>query len=175
MSPNHGGPSANLRVLYPGSFDPVHNGHIDVVETAARLFDEVVVAAMRNPGKAAPLFDFEERESLLNEVFSHLPGVRTVLFSGLVVDLAQSLEVDFILKGLRQVSDFESELLMAQTNKAVSGIETLFLPTDPSNSFISSKYIREIARFGGKVDTMVPPVVLARLHTKFGVANEVAS
>ncbi len=166
---------ASHRVLYPGSFDPVHNGHLDVVETAARLFDEVVVAAMRNPGKSAPLFDFEEREMLLNEVFAHLPNVRTVMFSGLVVDLALSAEADFILKGLRQVSDFESELLMAQTNKEVSGVDTLFLPTDPAKSFISSKYIREIARFGGRVDTMVPDQVASALLDKFGDSTEVSS
>ena len=160
------------RVLYPGSFDPVHNGHIDVVETASRLFDDVVVAAMRNPGKGAPLFEFEEREMLLNESFSHLSNVRTVMFAELVVDLAASLEADFIIKGLRQVSDFESELLMAQTNKEISGVDTLFLPTDPAHSFVASKYIREIARFGGRVDTMVPACVLRELNTKFPTAQE---
>lgn len=155
------------RVLYPGSFDPVHHGHIDVIETASRLFDDVVVAAMRNPGKGEPLFSFDEREEMLNESFSHLSNVRAVMFSELVVDLAQALEVDFILKGLRQVSDFESELLMAQTNKEISGVETLFLPTAPGHSFISSRFIREIARFGGDVSTMIPGVVQRRIEAKF--------
>lgn len=157
------------RVLYPGSFDPVHVGHLDVVETAAKLFDEVVVAAMRNPGKGEPLFSFEERQELLEESFAHLPNVRSVLFSELVVDLARSLEADFILKGLRQVSDFESELLMAQTNKEISGVETLFLPTNPSHGFISSRFIREIARFGGNTSTMVPAFVEARLKARFAL------
>lgn len=155
------------RVLYPGSFDPVHVGHLDVVETAASLFDEVVVAAMRNPGKGEPLFSFEERQQMLKECFAHLPNVSSVLFSELVVDLAQSIEADFILKGLRQVSDFESELLMAQTNKEISGVETLFLPTNPAHGFISSRFIREIARFGGNTATMVPDLVEARLKARF--------
>lgn len=156
------------RVLYPGSFDPVHVGHLDVVETAASLFDDVVVAAMRNPGKGEPLFTFEERQEMLEESFAHLDNVRSVLFSELVVDLAQSLEADFILKGLRQVSDFESELLMAQTNKEISGVETLFLPTNPAHGFISSRFIREIARFSGNTSTMVPALVETRLKAKFG-------
>lgn len=163
------------RVLYPGSFDPVHNGHIDVVETASRLFDDVIVAAMRNPGKGAPLFDFDEREQLLNDAFSHLPNVRTVMFAELVVTLAEREQVDFILKGLRQVSDFESELLMAQTNKEISGVDTLFLPTDPKHSFISSKFIREIAKFDRAVDSMVPAVVSKALEARFGASEETDS
>lgn len=163
------------RVLYPGSFDPVHNGHLDVVETASRLFDEVIVAAMRNPGKGAPMFDFDAREQLLKESFAHLPNVRTVMFAELVVTLAEREEVDFILKGLRQVSDFESELLMAQTNKEISGIDTLFLPTDPAHSFISSKFIREIAKFDRSVESMVPPVVAQALNTRFDRPEETDS
>ena len=159
-------------VLYPGSFDPVHLGHLDVVQTASKLFDEVIVAAMRNPGKGAPLFDFDERERLLKETFAHLPNVRTVMFAELVVTLAERENVNFILKGLRQVSDFESELLMAQTNKEISGIDTLFLPTDPAHSFISSKFIREIARFDRSVTTMVPTVVAAALTARFGAEEE---
>ena len=104
------------RVLYPGSFDPVHNGHVELVETAAKLFDEVVVAAMRNPGKGEPFFTFDERHDMLIECFAHLENVRTTMFAELVVDLARREGVDFIVKGLRVVSDFESELQMAQTN-----------------------------------------------------------
>ena len=156
-----------VRVLYPGSFDPVHNGHVEVVETLSRLFDEVIVAAMRNPQKGEPLFSFEDRRDMLHECFDHLPNVQTVMFGELVVDLAQKHEVDFIVKGLRAVSDFENELQMAQTNKAVAGVETVFIPSTSSSSFIASKYIREIARFGGNVESMVPEPVAKRLLERY--------
>lgn len=155
------------RVLYPGSFDPVHNGHLELIGTAASLFDEVVVAAMRNPQKSSPLFTDAERQSMIDEAVAHLPNVRTVLFSELVVDLAAREEISFIVKGLRVVSDFEAELQMAQTNKAIAGVETVFLPSTSSSSYIASKYIREIARFGGDVSSMVPDTVLKRLQEKF--------
>lgn len=157
-----------VRVLYPGSFDPVHNGHVEIVETAAHLFDEVIVAAMRNPQKGEPLFDLDEREAMLEECFGHLDNVRTVMFAELVVTLAEREGADVIVKGLRAVSDFEAELQMAQTNKAVSGIETVFLPSTSSSSFIASKYIRDIARFGGDVSSMVPEPVAKRLVERYG-------
>jgi len=156
-----------VRVLYPGSFDPVHNGHVELVERAAGLFDGVLVAAMRNPSKGEPLFTFEEREEMLRECFEHLPNVETTMFSELVVDLARRENIDFIVKGLRAVSDFESELQMAQTNNVVSGVETLFIPSTSSNSYIASKYIREIAKFGGNVESMIPPPVSRRLAGRF--------
>ena len=143
-------------VLYPGSFDPVHNGHVEIVETASRLFDEVVVAAMRNPSKSEAFLTLEERERILQETFEDLENVSITMFSSLVVDLAQEVEADFIVKGLRAVSDFESELQMAQMNKAISGVHTLFLPSASSRSFLASRLIREIARFGGDVSSMVP-------------------
>lgn len=152
-----------VRVLYPGSFDPVHNGHVEVVEMAAELFDEVIVAAMRNPTKGETLFSMTEREAMLNETFAHLPNVRTTMFGELVVSLARREGADFIMKGLRAVSDFESELQMAQTNRKVAGVHTVFLPSTSASSFIASKYIREIARFGGDVDSMVPAPVAKRL------------
>lgn len=154
------------RVLYPGSFDPVHNGHLEVVETAAGLFEEVVVAAGLNPSKE-PLFSLDDREAMLKESFSHLPNVRTTRFVSLVVDLARDEECDFIVKGLRAMSDFESELRMAHMNKAVSGVETVFLPSSSQNSFVASKLIREITRFGGDVTSMVPEPVAARLAERF--------
>lgn len=155
-------------VLYPGSFDPVHNGHLEIVETAARLFDEVVVAAMRNPQKGEPLFDLDDRRAMLEESFAHLPNVKVTMFSSLVVDLATELSSDFIVKGLRAVSDFESELQMAQMNHKISGVDTLFIPSASEHSFLASKLIREIARFGGNVSDMVPPPVARRLEEKFG-------
>jgi pantetheine-phosphate adenylyltransferase len=151
------------RVLYPGSFDPVHNGHVEMVETASGLFDEVVVAALINPSKGGGLLDLEERMALLDECFAHLDNVRTTKFDGLVVDLATEVEADFIVKGLRAVSDFESELQMAQMNAAISGVQTLFLPTASRRSFLASRLIREVARLGGDVSDMVPPAVIRRL------------
>jgi pantetheine-phosphate adenylyltransferase len=151
------------RALYPGSFDPLHNGHLEIIETAAHLFDEVVVAAMVNPQKSGGMFPLDEREAMLRESLAHLPNVRVALFTGLVVHAAQQARADLIVKGLRDVSDFEGEMQMAQMNHAVTGIHTVFLPSASAQSFLASKYIRDIARHGGDVSTMVPPPVAARL------------
>ena len=126
-------------VLYPGSFDPFHNGHLEIVETAAYLFDEVVVAAMRNPQKGEPLFTLEERKAMIAESLAHLDNVESCSFAKLVVDLAKEVGADFIVKGLRAVSDFESEMAQAQMNHAISGVHTLFIPSASANSFIASK------------------------------------
>ena len=155
-----------IRVLYPGSFDPLHNGHVEIVEMAADLFDEVIVAAMRNPQKGETLFSMDEREAMLQESFAHLSNVSTTMFAELVVTLARRERADFIVKGLRAVSDFESELQMAQTNRKVAGVNTVFLPSASASSFIASKYIREIARFGVDVTNMVPPAVARRLQNR---------
>jgi pantetheine-phosphate adenylyltransferase len=153
--------------LYPGSFDPVHNGHLEVVERATLLFDEVVVAVLRNPQKAEPLFNLEERQQMLVESMSHLARVRVVSMSTLVVEAATSVDASVIVRGLRVVSDFENELQMAQMNRQLSGIETVFVPTSPSNSFIASKLLREVARYGGDVSPFVPKAVSVRLDEKF--------
>jgi len=152
-------------VLYPGSFDPVHNGHVEIVETASGLFDRVIVAAMRNPAKE-PMFSLEERQAVLRETFADLDNVSITMFSSLVVDLAQEMEADFIVKGLRAVSDFETELQMAQMNKAMSAVQTLFIPSASEHSFLASRLIREIARFGGDVSAMVPEPALRALREK---------
>jgi pantetheine-phosphate adenylyltransferase len=153
--------------LIPGSFDPVHNGHLEVVERAGRLFDEVVVAVLRNPQKAEPLFTLGEREEMLREATVHLANVRIVSVSTLVVEVAHEVGASAIVKGLRAVSDFENELQMAQMNRQLSGIETLFIPTSSTSSFVASRLLREVARYGGDVSAFVPKVVAARLQEKF--------
>jgi pantetheine-phosphate adenylyltransferase len=154
-------------VLYPGSFDPIHNGHVELVETAAYLFDRVVVAAMRNPQKGEPLFGLDEREDMIRESLAHLSNVEVVSFAKLVVDVAKELGADFIVKGLRSTSDFESEMAQAQVNLNVSGVHTLFIPTASASSALASKYIRDIVRFGGDVTSMVPKAVARRLKAKY--------
>lgn len=156
------------RVLYPGSFDPIHDGHLEIIETMAQLFDEVVVAAMRNPQKGDAMFSLAEREQMIKEVCGHLPNVSVSMFSGLVVDLAKEMKADFIVKGLRAVSDFENELQMAQMNHAVAGVQTVFIPTASRRSFVASKLIREVVSLGGDVSSMVPEAVWGRLANRTG-------
>ncbi len=153
--------------LFPGSFDPFHNGHLEIVERASRLFDEVVVAALRNPQKSTPLFDLEERQAMLEEVVAHLPSVRIVSVSTLLVNVARDVGASAIVRGLRAVSDFEAEMQMAQMNNHLSGVETIFIPTSPEYSFVASKLVREVARFGGDVSAFVPPVVAKHLAAKY--------
>jgi pantetheine-phosphate adenylyltransferase len=153
--------------LIPGSFDPFHNGHLEVVERAALLFDEIVVAALRNPQKSHPLFSLEERQEMLEESLAHLPKVRIVSVSTLVVSVAAEVGASAIVKGLRAVSDFDNELQMAQMNRQLSGVETVFIPTTASHSFVASRLLREVARFGGDVSSFVPPEVAKRLAAKF--------
>lgn len=153
--------------LVPGSFDPVTYGHLDVIERVARFFDRVIVAVIRNPQKSASLFSLEERESMLAEVTGHLENVQIEFFAGLLVDFARMHGADTIVKGLRAVTDFDYELQMAQMNQSLSGIDTFFLATSPQYSFLSSSLVREVARFGGDVSSLVPPVVAARLDQRF--------
>ena len=149
--------------LFPGSFDPFHNGHLEVVERASKLFDEVIVASLRNPQKAEALFSIDEREQMVMESLSHVGNVRCVAMSTLVVDLARELGATVIVRGLRAISDFEAELQMAQMNRQLSGIETLFLPTGAQHAYIASRLIREVARYGGDVSDFVPAPVYRRL------------
>lgn len=154
-------------VLYPGSFDPFHNGHRELVETASFLFDSVIVAAMRNPQKGEPLFGLDERQAMIEESLTHLDNIEIVSFSKLVVQVALEVDADFIIKGLRAPADFENEMAQAQINLNVSGVHTLFIPSASANSFLASKYIRDIARWGGDVTSMVPEPVAKRLAEKF--------
>ncbi len=154
-------------VLYPGSFDPFHNGHQELVETASYLFDRVVVAAIRNPQKSGMLFTLEERQEMIRESLVHLDNVEVISMSKLVVDVARDVGADFIIKGLRAVVDFENEMAQAQTNLTISGVHTLFLPSASAHSYLASKFIRDIARFGGDVSAMVSDAVLRGLKEKF--------
>ena len=155
--------------MFPGSFDPFHNGHLEIVEIASGLFDRVIVAPMRNTQKGEPLFTLEERTQMITDSVAHLSNVTLTSFSSLVVDLARDLGADVIVKGLRVASDAEAELQQAQMNRRVTGIETLFIPCSSENSFIASKYVRDFARFGGadRIGSTVPEPVLVKLKEKF--------
>ena len=149
----------------PGSFDPVTNGHLDIIGRAARLFDEVVVAVGVNKSKNR-LFTAEERMEMLAEVCAPFPNVRVDGFSGLLTDFCQEHRVDAIVKGLRAVSDFDYELQMAQMNSSLAAIETVFVPTSPEYSFLASSLVKEVATFGGDVSSLVPASVLTRLTAR---------
>ena len=153
--------------LCPGSFDPVTLGHIDIIERASRHFDEVVVAVIRNPQKTQSLFSLEERQEMLRECTASLTNIRIEFFKGLLVEFAREHGADAIVKGLRAVSDFDYELQMAQMNQRLSGIDTFFLSTSPNYSFLSSSLVKEVARYGGDVTSMVPPIVAKRLLDRF--------
>jgi pantetheine-phosphate adenylyltransferase len=153
--------------LCPGSFDPVTNGHVDIIERTARHFDGVIVAVTRNPQKAQSRFGLEERQEMLSDAIGHLENVRIESLTGLVVDFARNHGAGAIVKGLRAVSDFEYELQMAQMNKRLSGIDTFFISTSPEYSFLSSSLVCEVAKFGGDVSAMVPAGVSARLVQRF--------
>ncbi len=151
--------------LCPGTFDPVTNGHLDIVRRASAVFDTLVVAVLENPAKA-PLFSVQERVEMLREAVAGIPNVEVAHFRGLLVDFARARGAPAIVKGLRAVTDFDYELQMAQMNHHMSGIETLFMPTNPQWSYLSSSLVKEISRFGGDVDGFVPGFVAARLRER---------
>jgi pantetheine-phosphate adenylyltransferase len=149
------------KVLYPGSFDPLHNGHLEIIEIASRLFDEVIVVAMVNRTKEG-FFPLAERVAMMEESVAHLTNVSIATSEGLVVDAADAFAASFVVKGLRTPGDFEAEIQMAHMNKTVSGMETVFIPSGSALGFLSSRYIREISSEGRDVSHLVPvPVAMA--------------
>lgn len=157
---------SGVSAVCPGSFDPVTNGHVDVIERAAARFDRLIVACLRNVGKR-PLFDLSRRVELLEAATAHLPNVEVATFDGLLVDFCRERDVGIVVRGLRAVSDFESELEMAQMNHRLAGVETFFVATSPLHSFLSSTLVKEVARFNGDVTPFVPPVVNDSLRAHF--------
>jgi pantetheine-phosphate adenylyltransferase len=155
------------RAVCPGSFDPVTNGHLDIVGRASRLYDEVIVAVLINKTKSS-LFTVEERVELLEECTAEYGNVRVASFHGLIVDFCREHDIQVIAKGLRAVSDFDYELKMAQMNNGLADVETLFMPTSPLYSFLSSSLVKEVATFGGDVSRLVPDTVLHKLRDKLG-------
>ena len=153
------------RAVCPGSFDPVTNGHLDIIGRASRLYDEVVVAVLINKTKNS-LFSVDERVALLGECTAQYGNVRVDSFHGLIVDFCRENDIQVIAKGLRAVSDFDYELKMAQMNNGLSNVETLFMPTSPLYSFLSSSLVKEVATFGGDVSGLVPDPVLQKLREK---------
>lgn len=153
------------RAVCPGSFDPITNGHLDIVARASRLYDSVYVAVLVNKSKKG-LFSVEERISLIEECTAEFSNVTVESFHGLLVDYCKQREIPAIVKGLRAVSDFDYELQMAQMNHGLSGVETLFIPTNPVYSFLSSSLVKEVAAWGGDVSHLVPEPVVRELAAK---------
>ena len=158
--------------VYPGSFDPVTNGHLDVISRGAELFDKVIVGVLHNSTKS-PLFSVEERVRILNEATRDLPNVEIVAFSGLSVDFARQCEAKVIIRGLRAITDFEYELQMAQTNhKLEPSVETVFLTTSLEYSYLSSTIVKEVAFYHGDISKFVPDVVRERIREKMNQKGE---
>ncbi|PRX95639.1 pantetheine-phosphate adenylyltransferase [Allonocardiopsis opalescens] len=157
------------RVVCPGSFDPVTNGHLDIISRASRQYDEVVAAVLINVSKTS-LFTVEERVEMLREVTAGYGNVRVEKFHGLLVDFCKANDIPAIVRGLRAVSDFDYELQIAQMNYRLAGVETLFMATNPQVSFLSSSLVKEIARYHGDVSSAVPELVGQRLRERLGGA-----
>jgi pantetheine-phosphate adenylyltransferase len=153
------------RAVCPGSFDPVTNGHLDIVVRSARLYDEVIAAVLVNPNKAG-FFSVDERIDMLTTCVSEYPNIRVASFDGLLVDFCRANDAMVIVKGLRAVSDFDYELQMAQMNVGLAGVETLFMATNPLYSFLSSSLVKDVATWGGDVGAHVPEAVAHRLRER---------
>lgn len=153
--------------VYPGSFDPITNGHLDVIDRGRKLFYRLIVAILRNPQKV-PLFSIEEREAMIREVIKDFPNVEVAVFDGLLVKFAREQGCRVIVRGLRAISDYEYETQIALVNRKMAPeIETIFLPTSAEYSYLNSTVVKELARFGGCVGELVPPVVEKKLWEKF--------
>ena len=157
------------KAIYPGSFDPVTYGHIDIIERASEIFDELIVAVLNNKAKT-PLFSVDERVNILGEVLSGLPNVKILSYEGLLVDFAVSVGAGVIVRGLRAVTDFEYELQLAQTNSVLNGgVDTIFLTTSLKYAYLSSSTVKEVASYGGNISKFVPPYVEKLTYEKFGI------
>ena len=154
-----------LTALCPGTFDPVTNGHLDIIERASQTFETVVVAVLENPAKR-PMFRIDERVAMHEKACAGMAGVEVEAFDGLLVDFARSRGDAVIVKGLRAISDFEYEIQMAQMNHRLGRVETLLMPTNPSWSFLSSSLVKEVARFGGDIEGLVPDEVRTLLRER---------
>jgi pantetheine-phosphate adenylyltransferase len=153
------------RVVCPGSFDPITNGHLDIIERASSLFDEVVIAVLVNQTKSS-LFSVDERIAMIKEVSAKYKNVRVDSWSGLLVDFCKANQISIIVKGLRAVSDFDYELQMSQVNLQLQGVETLFMATAPAHSFLSSSLVKEIASHGGDVSAYMPAAIVSKLKSR---------
>ncbi|MCD7736531.1 MAG: pantetheine-phosphate adenylyltransferase [Lachnospiraceae bacterium] len=160
------------RAVYPGSFDPVTLGHLDIIERAAALVDELIVGVLNNNAKT-PLFSVEERVNMLRDVTAHIPNVRVESFSGLSVEFCRKCDASFLVRGLRAVTDFEYELQMAQTNRSLErGVDTLFFTTALNYAYISSTIVKEVAFYGGDISRFVPPQVAERIYDRICQMNQ---
>lgn len=159
------------RAIYPGSFDPVTKGHLDVIARSARLVDELVVGVLNNSAKNA-LFSAQERVNMLKELISEFPNVKVDAFDGLLVDYAKRIDATIIVRGLRAVTDFEYELQIAQTNHEIyADLETIFLTTRLEYAYLSSTIVKEVASYGGDISRFLPPQMIQRVYEKFGIID----
>ena len=161
-----------IRAIYPGSFDPVTFGHLDIIKRSSALVDELIVGVLNNNAKS-PLFSVEERVKMLKEVTKNMPKVKVIPFEGLLVDFARKMDAKMVVRGLRAITDFEYELQMAQTNhKLENKIETVFLTTSLEYSYLSSTTVKEVAAFGGDISQFVPQIVIDRIQEKKIIKGE---
>ena len=161
-----------LRTIYPGSFDPVTNGHYDIIKRAAAISDELIVGVLQNKAKT-PLFSVEERVTMLNEVTKNIKNVKIVPFEGLLIDFAKQMDAKVIVRGLRAITDFEYELQMSQTNRKLDAdVETIFLTTGLEYSYLSSTTVKEVASFGGNITQFVPKIVADKITEKMKEKGE---